>query len=143
MVCKIFLKDAKPIELAFPLGSCRLIGRELDSSGTLLLASKGTRKLEASEMAIIEQHLNRKGNSTVVAKASNLAGFTRESDIIVADQALSRAHAIIFFDNDGAGIIDLGSTNGTFVNSQRISISPLQHNDIISLGESRIEVILN
>ena len=40
------------------------------------------------------------------------------------------------------GIIDLASTNGTFVNAQRVSSTLVKHGDSISLGSSTFVVEL-
>ena len=36
-------------------------------------------------------------------------------------------------------LMDLNSTNGTFVNSRRVSNYVLSHNDVISLGNNRLK----
>lgn len=53
--------------------------------------------------------------------------------------AVSFRHAEIFKQSDGSlAIRDLGSTNGTFVNGQRISHSPLKSGDIIQIGPFKL-----
>ncbi len=64
-------------------------------------------------------------------------GREASADIVIADPEVSRAHARLVTKPGGVIIEDLGSTNGTFVNKQRITapraISP---GDEITLGES-------
>ncbi len=64
-------------------------------------------------------------------------GREASADIVIADPEVSRAHARLLTKPGGLIIEDLGSTNGTFVNKQRITspraISP---GDEITLGES-------
>ncbi|OGO47120.1 MAG: hypothetical protein A2Z30_04105 [Chloroflexi bacterium RBG_16_64_43] len=64
-------------------------------------------------------------------------GREASADIVIADPEVSRAHARLVLKQGGVIIEDLGSTNGTFVNKQRITapraISP---GDEITLGES-------
>ncbi len=58
------------------------------------------------------------------------------NDIVLDSPVVSRRHAIIAQSDQGYAIRDLGSTNGTFVNHQRIDQGEhlLQHGDLIQLG---------
>jgi ABC-type multidrug transport system ATPase subunit/pSer/pThr/pTyr-binding forkhead associated (FHA) protein len=51
---------------------------------------------------------------------------------------VSFRHAIISSQNGGLVIRDLGSTNGTFVNGQRISQVPLNSGDVIQIGPFKL-----
>jgi serine phosphatase RsbU (regulator of sigma subunit)/pSer/pThr/pTyr-binding forkhead associated (FHA) protein len=66
-------------------------------------------------------------------------GRGRESDVFLPDYRLSRRHAEIEQRGDSYFLIDLGSTNGTFLNGQRvIGERRLRDGDLIALGESRL-----
>ena len=70
-------------------------------------------------------------------------GRKLENDIVVADTSASRLHAEIFYDDeiDSATLSDMGSTNGTFVNRERVSVARrLFDNDVIRIGGSTIDV---
>jgi hypothetical protein len=63
------------------------------------------------------------------------------------DRGVSRLHATILLDqkNAKAQIIDLGSANGTQLNGVPIPANsevPLYHNDVLTLGKLKIQVIL-
>jgi CheY-like chemotaxis protein len=62
------------------------------------------------------------------------------------DKGVSRRHAAILAELDRLAIVDLGSTNGTSVNGQRLKPNcpyRLRHGDDIQVGEVRIEVRLS
>jgi phosphoserine phosphatase RsbU/P len=63
-------------------------------------------------------------------------GRSRESDIFLPDQWLSRHHAEIRRDGEVFVVVDLGSKNGTLLNGDQIDRSQRLHDgDIITLGE--------
>ena len=63
-------------------------------------------------------------------------GRSRESDIFLPDQWLSRHHAEIRRDGASYVVVDLGSKNGTLLNGDQIDSSQrLRDGDIITLGE--------
>lgn len=61
------------------------------------------------------------------------------NDIVIADPAVSSAHAIISYADDNYSIRDLGSRNGTYVDGERLTEPRvLQHGDVIGLGLSKL-----
>jgi predicted component of type VI protein secretion system len=79
------------------------------------------------------------GRSYTLTEAVIRIGRTSGSDIIISDPEMSRQHAQLVRQPDGYAIQDLGSTNGTFVNYQRITgLTMLNHGDVIAFGESVI-----
>src|SRR5262245_28514791 len=66
-------------------------------------------------------------------------GRSRESDIFLPDQWLSRHHAEIRISPQGSVLVDLGSKNGTLLNDKKIAEEqPLHHGDVVTLGEHRL-----
>ncbi len=66
-------------------------------------------------------------------------GRSKEADITLNDTSISRKHAeITTLGSDKVAILDLNSTNGTFVNGNRIKEANLQDGDKIQLGDSLI-----
>lgn len=60
-------------------------------------------------------------------------------------QGVSRLHAALKINNQRVYITDLGSSNGTRVNGQKIVPNvdfPLNHGDVVALGKFKIQVLL-
>jgi hypothetical protein len=60
-------------------------------------------------------------------------------------QGVSRLHAALKINKNRVAIMDLGSSNGTRVNGQKIVPHvdyPINHNDQIALGKLRIQVLV-
>lgn len=62
------------------------------------------------------------------------------AQVQLADTQASRKHARISMAPSGPMIEDLGSTNGTFVNGQRISTMVLKKGDVVKIGQSEFRV---
>jgi len=62
-------------------------------------------------------------------------GRTSNNDIVLNEPVVSGEHAAISQEGGTATIVDLNSTNGTYVNDRLlVEKKPLQHNDVISIG---------
>lgn len=69
-----------------------------------------------------------------------IIGRAQDNDIVVNDDRVSRNHLQIVQDNNGnCSVVDLGSSNGTFVNGQRITSEVrLQANDVVKIGSTTL-----
>jgi len=67
-------------------------------------------------------------------------GRSEESDVFLGEKKISRKHCQILVSEDQVRIVDLESTNGSFVNSKKISEQTLKKGDKIKVGSSLIEV---
>ncbi|HEV7145992.1 MAG TPA: DUF3662 and FHA domain-containing protein [Pedococcus sp.] len=74
--------------------------------------------------------------------AMTVLGRDDSADIILDDPGISRRHSEIRVTTDGphvvANIRDLGSTNGTFVNSERVTSQRLSDGDRITVGRTSV-----
>jgi pSer/pThr/pTyr-binding forkhead associated (FHA) protein len=63
-------------------------------------------------------------------------GRGSESDYRFADDGLSRLHATVYRDGERVWIVDENSTNGSFVNGEKVTGSgtPLRDGDAIKIG---------
>jgi adenylate cyclase len=68
-------------------------------------------------------------------------GRTPENDIELKDSLISRKHTSVVRKGDRWVVYDLGSSNGTFVNRERVEMKALDHGDVIRVGESEITFV--
>jgi hypothetical protein len=73
-------------------------------------------------------------HDVVLRGARLVVGRLQQCDICLADVNASREHSAFERDGDGWAIRDLGSTNGTNVNGERITRQRLRDGDVIVIG---------
>ena len=70
-----------------------------------------------------------------------LVGRTDVADLLLSDGLVSREHARFIMKDGQLAVEDLGSTNGTFVNGERVvGVRPVGHGDRVLIGTSIIKV---
>ncbi|MCJ7622655.1 MAG: FHA domain-containing protein [Anaerolineaceae bacterium] len=80
------------------------------------------------------------GASYTLKKETRL-GRHPENDVIIEDLKISRRHAVIQWVDDHYRISDLGSANGTFINSERIAVPTiLKNGDMITIGNTHLNL---
>jgi pSer/pThr/pTyr-binding forkhead associated (FHA) protein len=58
------------------------------------------------------------------------------------DKEVSRIHAVVELRGDHWYLVDQDSTNGSYVNDQRVTVPfPLKDDDLIQIGEQRLHVV--
>jgi pSer/pThr/pTyr-binding forkhead associated (FHA) protein len=78
---------------------------------------------------------------TIDVSVSTVLGRDRDSGIKLGeDEFASARHARIEPRPDGIWVEDLGSTNGTFVNGERITASRLSPGDVVRVGETELRL---
>src|ERR1044072_1747646 len=70
-----------------------------------------------------------------------IVGRVGEVDVILAEDMVSRRHARIAVESDQVLIEDLESTNGTFVNGEKIRRAVLKEGDRILIGTNILKVV--
>jgi hypothetical protein len=73
------------------------------------------------------------GSVTVIGRGA-------EADVVVDDPGVSRRHAEIHTGTGRVRVVDLGSTNGTFVVGERVGTGDLADGSRITVGRTRIVV---
>lgn len=128
----------------FPIGvGCyRVIGRAYGVMGGTAVVSQGERRrLDVEDQRRMSEHLKERGSaSDKVGARDKVDNFQREDDLDLADDAVSQTHAMVFVDEAGVSLVDVASTNGTYVNGRRVTEAELLAGDLLRVGETRIEV---
>jgi len=87
-------------------------------------------------VALNGQH---KGEDFRLRVGKNVIGTAADCDIVLTDKKISRKHSTIRFEGGEFQIADLDSSNGCFVNDEKIQKHDLIDNDIIKLGDIEFE----
>ncbi len=67
-----------------------------------------------------------------------IIGRAQNAEVRVLDDGVSRKHAMVAVKGGDVFVSDLGSTNGTFVNGEKVANQPLKDGDKIEVGETTI-----
>jgi hypothetical protein len=78
------------------------------------------------------------GRDVSLDQGVTVIGRSSGCDIVVDDPNVSRRHAEIRRMGEGYSLVDLGSTNGTEVNGQRVGETSLMNGDVIGVGTTRL-----
>lgn len=95
------------------------------------------RKKSSGEKRGVLYSLSKEGASEAIKLRRDATIFGREKgDIIVRDHEVSSSHCQIQNISDVYHIFDMNSTNGTFVNNERVIKSKLVPGDVITIGQT-------
>ncbi len=79
------------------------------------------------------------GRMIKLDRAETVLGRSQEASFQVEDDGISRKHAKIAVGPNGKfQLVDLGSTNGTWLNGSRVELAPLQDGDKIQIGSNTV-----
>lgn len=95
----------------------------------------GTQGPPAAHVRLIGRNLSVEDQVFEVDRATVVVGRGRDAGITLPDPSVSRVHARLILQPDGHVLVeDMGSANGTFVNSQRVRIWQLAEGDLLRFG---------
>jgi diguanylate cyclase (GGDEF)-like protein len=88
--------------------------------------------------AIVVMSGQRMGDKIVVSDTNAVVGRAPDAEICLQDVGVSWEHARLEDQGGSWAVIDMGSTNGTVVNGERIDEKPIQHGDKIVFGKTMV-----
>lgn len=87
-----------------------------------------------SGYAIVVEKGPRKGMSFLLKDGNTTVGRHPDSDIFLNDVTVSRHHCRFVTSGEDLTVEDSGSTNGTYVNDERVDSAELQAGDEVLIG---------
>jgi hypothetical protein len=94
-----------------------------------------------SGFAIVVEKGPRKGMTFLLKEGNTTVGRHPESDIFLNDVTVSRHHLRFSTNGDVLTVEDSGSTNGTYVNDERVDSSELSAGDEVLIGRFHFVVV--
>jgi hypothetical protein len=82
-----------------------------------------------------------KGEEIELVRGSNYLGRAEGNDFAFNDPTVSSRHCEIVVTEAGVKVRDLGSTNGTFVDNQRVQSAELRNGQILMLGSMEMRLV--
>ena len=79
------------------------------------------------------------GKDFRLVTGKNVMGTAADCDIVLTDAYLSAKHSVIRHEEGRFMLVDLDSTNGTFVNDRRVSKTELIDNDKVRIGRTEMK----
>jgi pSer/pThr/pTyr-binding forkhead associated (FHA) protein len=78
------------------------------------------------------------GRRIPLTRAVTVLGRSGDVDVPLDDAGVSRRHAEVHVTGGRFRVVDLGSTNGTFVDGERVTTGDLRDGSTITVGRSRL-----
>lgn len=84
----------------------------------------------------------RKGSELPLHRPRVVIGRGNDADLVFVDETVSRQHAAIAFRSGRFVVEDLESSNGTWVDGERVAARDLDHGARVKMGAVELQVIV-
>ncbi|TDI52924.1 MAG: FHA domain-containing protein [Acidobacteria bacterium] len=105
-----------------------------DRSGHPLSRDEASHVDGLTGFALVVERGPRTGMTYILRAGNTTVGRHPESDIFLNDVTVSRHHCRFVLTNEEIGVEDSGSTNGTYVNDERVDRAQLSAGDEVMVG---------
>ena len=103
-------------------------------------SSGGGYQQHGARTAAVSGLVSGDGRTYPLQMGSTVIGRGDQANLRLPDVGISRRHARLDYDGNQVVLTDLGSTNGTMVNGQRVSAVALNPGDMIQLGHHHADL---
>jgi predicted component of type VI protein secretion system len=114
----------------------------MDPSAPPLTPDEAAHLSGFSGFALVAERGPRAGQTWVLPLGTASAGRAPDADIFLDDVTVSRDHCRFTVEPQGILVEDLGSTNGTYVNGDRVDRAQLKPGDEVIIGRFHMLVAL-
>ena len=91
-------------------------------------------------IALIVERGREAGKTWLLGMGDTELGRHLSNDIVLDDITVSRRHCTISVTDQKISLLDAGSTNGSYVNGQRVDAAPLAAGDRLMIGKFHLMV---
>jgi len=98
---------------------------------------------EASRMRPLLIPVDRPDSPVALSRDIVTIGRTSKSDICIRSSAVSRDHARLLVAAGSVTLVNMSSTNGCFVNDERVTKQRLQDGDVVRIGDRSFRFACN
>lgn len=91
------------------------------------------RMIVMSDRGLIKQVSLRAGKTTMGRDTDNV--------VVIDSSRVSRRHAVLIKEGSSVWLRDLDSSNGTFVNDERVVCCRLEHGDTVVIGDYKLRFL--
>lgn len=122
---------------------CLFCKKEAESKEVSISADPGSPDVSKPETQpfgrLVLNNGPQKGKEFILLYNRTNIGIAPENDVVVDDDSFASSnHCRIKFEDEKAVLVDLDSTNGTFLNGSKIKKADLYHQDIIRIGNTEL-----
>ena len=97
---------------------------------------------KAALLVVHSMDAGQQGGRHALGEEDVTVGRDEGSTIVVGSDQASRRHARIFVSGGVHVLVDLDSTNGTFLNSKLVKEQTLRHGDVIRIGSTVLKYVV-
>ncbi|MEZ4315751.1 MAG: sigma 54-interacting transcriptional regulator, partial [Polyangiaceae bacterium] len=121
-----------------PAGSKRIPATEVIEATT----GPAVRRIRKLRVEIVDARDDRDKNGVFTfAQDEVRIGSSEEADVPLADASVSREHLAVRLSAAGYALLDLGSTNGTFIGDLRIERVTISEPTLVRLGQTVVRLV--
>jgi pSer/pThr/pTyr-binding forkhead associated (FHA) protein len=108
-------------------------------------APQQTGRAEPARATLVVVHSadrDEQGKRYELGEADLTLGREAENTVVIGSDQASRRHARIFVSGGAHVLVDLDSTNGTFLNSKLVKEQTLRHGDVLRIASTVLKYVV-